>query len=298
MRTTFSDLIKDKGPILADGAMGTMLFSMGLESGGSPELWNLERPDQVRQVHRGYIEAGSQIILTNSFGGNRERLALHYLANRVHEINLAAAKLARLEADVAPHPVAVAGSIGPTGGFLEPLGDLSFDRLREAFREQASALAEGGVDVFWIETMYDLEEVRGAVEACRMADPDLAIVATMTFDTAGRTMMGVAPEHAAEALQELGVIALGGNCGNGPGEIEGALHAMQGANPKVGVIAKSNAGIPHLADGLPVYDASPEQMAAHARRAQELGARIIGACCGSTPAHIRAMAKVLFEDGR
>jgi 5-methyltetrahydrofolate--homocysteine methyltransferase len=204
--------------------------------------------------------------------------------------------LARLEANAAPHPVAVAGSLGPTGGILAPLGDLTIESARAAFLEQASALAEGGVDAFWIETMYDLEEVKAAVEACLAADPDLPVVATMTFDTAGRTMMGVAPDHAVAALQEMGVYALGGNCGNGPEEIEGVLESMRHAEPQVLVTAKSNAGVPHLVGGVPIYDATPEHMAAHAQRAKAAGARIIGACCGSTPDHIRAMADALQEE--
>jgi len=293
MRTSLPDLLVNGRPILADGAIGTMLFSLGLEQGRAPELWNLEHPDRVRSVHRGYIEAGSQIILTNSFGGNREILALHDLSDRAHELNLAAARLARLEADASPRAVVVGGSMGPTGGMMVPLGELTFEAARAAFLEQAAALAEGGVDAFWIETMYDLEEVRAAVEACRTIAPDLPIVATMTFDTAGRTMMGVAPDSALAALHEMGVFALGGNCGNGPAEIEGALQSMQATGQEVLIIAKSNAGMPHLIDGVPVYDATPEDMALHALRAKELGAQIIGACCGSTPDHIRAMAEAL-----
>lgn len=295
MRTSLPDLLSNGRPVLADGAMGTMLFSMGLELGGSPELWNLERPEQIRAVHRGYIEAGAQIILTNSFGANRERLGLHGLTDRIHEINLAAARLARQEADAASTAVSVAGSIGPTGGILAPLGELTREAAQTAFQEQTSALAEGGVDVFWIETMYDLEEVRIAAEACQQADSELPIVATMTFDSAGRTMMGVTPEQAAAALQELGVFALGGNCGNGPEEIEAAIESMGPQDGGVRVIAKSNAGVPHLVKGVPVYDSTPEHMAAHALRAHQLGAQIIGACCGSSPDHIRAMAEALAE---
>lgn len=293
MRAKLPDLLANGRPILADGAMGTMLFSMGLEQGGSPESWNLEHPDRVRSVHRGYIEAGSQIIMTNSFGANRERLALHDLSARAREINLAAAHLARAEADAAPRLVVVAGDIGPTGSILAPLGELSFEDAKSAFLEQANALVEGGIDLFWIETMYDLEEARAAVEASRSAAPDLPIIATMTFDTAGHTMMGVSPERAVSALQELGVEALGGNCGNGPGEIEGVLRSMQAPEQDVRIASKSNAGIPHLVGGEAVYDATPDLMAEHAIQARNLGAQIIGACCGSTPEHIRAMAAAL-----
>lgn len=296
MRAGLPELLANGRPVLADGAMGTMLFSYGLALGDSPELWNVERPEQISGLHREYIEAGAQIILTNSFGGNRERLALHGLADRVRELNLAAARLAQQAADAAATPVVVAGSIGPTGGILAPLGELSFEAARAAFLEQARALAEGGVDVFWIETMYDLDEVRAAVEACREAAPELPIIATMTFDSAGHTMMGVSPQAAVQALQDLQVHALGGNCGNGPAEIEAALSAMRSADPHTVVIAKSNAGVPHLEAGVPVYDSTPEHMAAHALRARELGAGIIGGCCGSSPDHIRAMAAALAHD--
>lgn len=298
MRSSLPDLLANGQPVLADGAMGTVLFSLGLELGASPELWNVEWPDRVRDVHRNYIEAGSQIILTNSFGANRERMKLHDLSDRVRELNLTAAQLAGSEAKAADHAVAVAGSIGPTGGILVPHGELRYADARAVFLEQATALAQGGVDAFWIETMYDLQEVRAAVEACRQAAPDLPIVATMTFDSAGHTMMGVSPEAAVAALQELGVFGLGGNCGNGPAEIEGALHSMQSVEREVLIIAKSNAGVPQLIGGVPVYDSTPEHMAAHAIRAKQLGARIIGACCGSTPDHIRAMAEAIREDIR
>lgn len=293
MRASLPELLANAQPVLADGAMGTMLFSFGLALGDSPELWNLERPEQIRRLHREYIQAGAQIILTNSFGGNRERLALHRLEDRTQELNHAAAQLARQEADAAAQPVVVAGSIGPTGGMLAPLGELTSEVARTVFIEQAGALAEGGVDVFWIETMYDLGEVRIAVDACREAAPELPIVATMTFDSAGHTMMGVSPAAAVEALQELNVDALGGNCGNGLAEIEAALSSMRSAKPHTTVIAKSNAGVPHLQGGVPVYDATPEHMAAHALRAKELGVTIFGGCCGSSPEHIRAMAVAL-----
>lgn len=293
MRTSLAALLKTQAPILADGAMGTMLFQMGLAQGAAPEGWNLEHPDRVLEVHRQYIEAGSQILLTNTFGGNGLRLALHNLEERVVELNRKAAELACQAADAATVPVAVGGSMGPTGGFMQPLGELTFDQVVSVFKVQATGLAEGGVDVFWIETMYDLAEVEAAVAGCRQAAPDLPIVTTMTFDTAGKTMMGVAPAAAAVKLNELGAIALGGNCGNGTAEIEKALETMAGEELSVPLIAKSNAGIPHLEGGVPVYDASPDQMAQHARRALELGATIIGGCCGTTPEHIRQMAAAL-----
>jgi len=296
MKTDLETLLAAGQPIVADGGMGTMLFAAGLERGAAPELWNVERPDAVRAVHRGYVEAGAQIILANSFGGNRLRLATHGLQARAPELNAAAARLARAEADAAPRPVLVGGSIGPTGQLVEPLGALPFEEARAAFAEQARALAEGGVDVLWIETMSDLEEVRAAVEACREAAPGVPVVVTMTFDTRGRTMMGVTPQRAVEALQDLGVAALGANCGNGPDELAAAVIKMQGADPRVPLVAKANVGLPRVEEGVTVYDATPEVMAAYAQRVRAEGATIVGACCGSTPDHIRAIAQALQAD--
>lgn len=297
MKATLQDLLASGQPIIADGAMGTMLIALGLPRGAAPELWNVEQSERVRSVHRGYIEAGAQIILTNTFGGNRLRLMLHRLDARVAELNRAAAALARAEADAASHPVVVAGDIGPTGRLLQPYGDLSFEDAVAAFEEQARALAEGGVDMLWIETMSDLEEVRAAVEGARRAAPHLPLVTTMTFDTGGRTMFGVTPEKALETLGSFDVLALGGNCGNGPAEIEGVIEKMHAINSHVVLIAKANAGIPHLEGDAVVYDATPEVMGQYAVRVRDLGARIIGACCGSTPEHIRAIARALGRRG-
>lgn len=293
MHTSLGALLASGQPIVADGAMGTMLFSLGLQRGESPERWNIERPDAVRTVYRAYIEAGSQIILTNTFGGNRLRLAMHHLENRVTEINQAAAQAARLEADAAAHPVAVGGSIGPTGHMLAPMGTLEFDDAAGIFEEQARALIAGGVDVLWIETMSDLEEIRAAIEGARRVDPSFPLTATLTFDTKGRTMMGTTPEQALNTLSQWGVIALGANCGNGPDELETAVRRMREAGAALPLIAKANAGLPHMQGDTPVYDATPEVMAAYALRVADLGARIIGACCGSTPDHIRAISHAL-----
>lgn len=300
MKATLQDLLAAGGPILADGAMGTLLTAQGLPAGSPPPLWNVERPEAVRAVHRAYIEAGSQIILTNSFVASRVLLGRYGLGERAAELNEAAARLARAEADAADRPVVVAGSIGPTGEMLEPLGTLSFEDAKAAFAEQAGALAAGapatgGVDVFWIETMSDLEEVRAAVEGCRQAAPGLPLVTTMTFDTGGRTMMGVTPERALETMSGLGAMALGANCGNGPDEIEDVIRKMHAANPGATLVAKANAGRPRLENGVAVFDATPPVMAGYAARMRALGATIIGGCCGNTPDHIRAMARALRE---
>lgn len=293
MRTNLQDLLASGQPVVLDGAMGTMLFRAGLKNGESPELWNVEQAEKVAAVHRAYIEAGSQLILTNTFGCNRERLKLHRLEARAAEFNHAAARLARAVADAAPSPVLVAGSIGPTGSMMAPLGDLTFEAAVALFSEQARALAEGGVDVLWVETMSDLEEVRAAVQACHEAAPDLPVVATMTFDTHGRTMMGVKPEQAVKAITGLAVLAVGGNCGNGPDEIAGVIEKMHAAAPDAVLVAKANAGIPRLVDDVAVYDATPAHMAEYALQVRGLGATLIGGCCGSTPDHIRAMAQAL-----
>jgi methionine synthase I (cobalamin-dependent) len=292
-KTTFADLIVHDEIIPADGGMGTMLMAAGLQPGDSPELWNVEHTDEVRRIHRGYLAAGAQIILTNTFGGNQRRLMHRQLEKRAVELNQAAATLARTEADAVEKPVVVGGSIGPTGVLMAPLGDLTYDEAVAIFEEQAGALVEGGVDVLWVETMSDLQELRAAVEGCRKAAADFPIVATMTFDTHGHTSMGVAPKAAVEAFESMDLQAFGGNCGNGPEEIEGVIRSMHALAPEAVLIAKSNAGLPHMVDGQQVYDATPEVMAEHALRARDLGARIIGACCGSTPAHIQAMDQAL-----
>ncbi len=290
MNTNIHELLSLKGPVIADGAMGTMLFQLGLEQGASPELWNVDHPERIRQVHRQYIDAGSQIILTNTFGCNRKRLELHTLSDRVHELNKAAARMARSVANGAIQPILVAGDIGPSGSVLEPYGDLPYDEAVEIFAEQTRGLIGGNVDVIWIETMSDLEELRAAVEGVRRVSSDIPIVTTMTFDTNGRTMMGVTPEQAVEAILKFDVAAFGGNCGNGPDEIEAVIEKMHAAAPDAVLVAKANAGIPTLKNGVAVYDATPADMAEYAKKVRDLGARIVGACCGSTPDHIAAIA--------
>lgn len=285
-------LLADNDYLIADGGMGTMLMAAGLEQGDPPEMWNILHPDRIRAVHRGYIEAGSQIILTNSFGGTCFRLKLHKLQDRAFELNKAAAELARVEADAADHPVVVGGSLGPSGEIMEPVGALSFAEAVAGFAEQAAGLAAGGVDVLWIETMSDISEVRAAVEGCRQAT-DLPIVATMTFDTNGRTMMGVTPAQAYAELSAMNLTALGGNCGNGPAEIEGVIQAMYATDQEYPFVAKSNAGIPEYVHGHLHYNGTPDVMADYAIKVRNYGARIIGACCGSSPAHIAAMAEAL-----
>ncbi len=289
MISKLAQLLATSETVVLDGAMGTMLFAAGLVSGASPESWNESHPDRIRDIHRQYIQAGSQIILTNSFGGTRFRLKLHNLQGRVHELNRAAARIARLEANNAPHLVLVAGSMGPTGELLVPLGSMEFRSAREAFAEQARGLVAGGVDLLWIETMSDLEEVRAAVEGIRSVT-DLPVCATMSFDTNGRTMMGATPEEAVRTMSGWGLDAIGANCGNGTDELEGVIFTMHREAPEVTLIAKANAGLPQWRDNVLYYDATPASMAEYAQRVRALGASLIGGCCGNGPEHIRAIA--------
>jgi len=288
------ELLATKPVLLADGAMGTSLFAQGLATGDSPELWNLLHPERVRAVHRGFIEAGSDLILTNSFGANRCRLALHGAAERVAELNRAAAALARAEADRAGRTVLVAGSIGPTGEIFQPIGALAPEDGARAFAEQAQALAEGGCDLLWIETLSAAEELQAAVAGA--AGSGLPIVATMTFDTHGRTMMGLTPAAAMALRSGLATrpAAFGANCGIGPTQLVESVLALAGAAaPDELIVAKGNCGIPQYHEGQIHYDGTPAVMADYACLAHDAGARVIGGCCGTTPAHVQAMAEAL-----
>jgi len=282
--------------VIADGAMGTMLFSAGLQFGDPPEAWNVSEPNLVRRIHRGYLEAGSQIVMTNTFGCNRLRLALHGLDTRVAELNQTAAVLLRTEVDANGGEALVAGDIGPSGAIMAPTGTLEFDDAVDLFAEQAGALVAGGVDLIWIETMSDLTEIKAAIQGVRRVAPGIPLIATMTFDTRGRTMMGVTPEQAVIALDAWGADAVGGNCGNGPDEIVTVIERMRAVAPNVRLVAKSNAGMPVLVDMRAVYKCEPAEMARQALAMREAGATIIGGCCGSTPEHVRAIAALVTAD--
>jgi 5-methyltetrahydrofolate--homocysteine methyltransferase len=286
-------LLQDTGIILADGAMGTMLFAVGLKQGEQPHLWNLEYPDRVAAVHRQYLDAGSQLLLTNTFGANRFRMGSHDPTIPVVDVNRAGARVLLSEIEAAGGEALTAGDIGPSGKVMAPYGELSFEEAKAGFAEQAEALIKAGVDLIWIETMADLEEVRAAFEATREISKEIPIITTMTFDTQGHTMMGTTPEQAVHALTSLGAQAVGANCGKGPDEIVSVVKKMLDASPHTMLVAKANAGIPKMVESKTIYDADPPAMAAYARQAQMAGAQIIGACCGSTPAHIQAMAEAL-----
>lgn len=292
--TLLHEAEKNETPIMLDGAMGTMLMAAGLMFGDPPDQWNIlpDKKDKVRAVYRGYLDAGSAIILTNSFGGTSYRLKMHNLQDQVFEINKAAAALAREEAG----DRAVAGSMGPTGELFEPMGNMTYDGAVDAFAAQAEGLAAGGADVLWVETMSDLQEVRAAIEGAQRAAPHLPVAATMTFDTRGFTMMGVSPVQAISELTSLNIAAIGGNCGNGPDELEAVIFSMRRENRNIPLIAKSNAGMPVLIDGRASYNATPDVMRHHARRFRALGATLIGGCCGNTPTHIAAMRGALLDE--
>jgi 5-methyltetrahydrofolate--homocysteine methyltransferase len=279
--------------LLADGATGTNYFRMGLGAGEPPELWNTDHPERVQALHREFVDAGSDIILTNTFGANRHRLKLHHAEARAYELNERAAALAREVADAAPRPVVVAGSVGPTGELFEPLGALSERDAIETFIEQITGLHAGGADVAWIETMSAPDELRAAARAAIAVG--IPYAATGSFDTAGRTMMGLHPAEFADVFNGLdpAPIAIGANCGVGASDILVTLMAMVDANGAKYVISKGNCGVPHFHGTEIVYSGTPDLMAEYARLAAASGAAIVGGCCGTTPEHLAAMRDAL-----
>ena len=289
VRTTLDELLTERAVLLADGATGTNYFEMGLEAGEPPELWNVESPERVALLHRRFVDAGADIILTNTFGCNRHRLALHGNEHRVVELAKAAAAIASDVADAAPRPVVVAGSIGPTGELFTPLGALDHDTAVASFREQIEGLQEGGADVAWIETMSAPEEVRAAATAA--IDAGMPYVATCSFDTAGRTMMGLLPSALGGVFDGLAVppLAYGANCGVGAPDILVSLLQMTEHDASASAVCKGNCGVPRFEGTEIVYSGTPALMASYATLAVDAGARIIGGCCGTTPEHLAAM---------
>ncbi|MEO0327477.1 MAG: betaine--homocysteine S-methyltransferase [Pseudomonadota bacterium] len=285
-------LIEEKGVLLADGATGTNLFEMGLEAGGAPELWNDELPDNITNMHQNFVDSGSDIILTNSFGGTRHRLKLHKAEDRVHELNKKAAIIARNVADAAPKRVIVAGSVGPTGELLVPLGSLSYEDCVKAFCEQMEGLKDGGADVIWIETMSSPDEIKAAAEAASIVE--MPYVVTASFDTAGRTMMGLPPEEFPDVIdQDHKPVAVGANCGVGASDLLSSVLDMTAANPGAIVVAKANCGIPQFKGDTVEYSGNPDLMHEYTKLAIDAGARIVGGCCGTSYAHLRAMRQAI-----
>jgi len=281
---------------LADGATGTNYFLAGLGAGEPPEFWNIDRPGEVLDLHRRFIAAGAEIILSNSFGCNRQRLKLHKAEDRVYELAKRAAELARQTADAAARSVVVAGSVGPTGELFVPMGELTHDAAVESFTEQMRGLRDGGADVVWIETMSSGEELNAAAEASIRVG--LPYVVTCSFDTAGRTMMGILPDEldGIVAAQPVAPLAIGANCGVGAPDILVSLLAMQKATRTL--IVKGNCGIPHFQGTECVYSGTPQLMARYATLAMDAGARIVGGCCGTTPEHIAAMRAAIDSHAR
>jgi 5-methyltetrahydrofolate--homocysteine methyltransferase len=296
MRTTLSDLLASKHVLLADGATGTNYFKAGLLSGEPPEFWNVERPEEVTRLHQRFVDAGADIILTNTFGCNPHRLKLHGAQDRAYQLAKQAAQLARSVADRARRAIVVGGSVGPTGELFEPMGGLTKAAAFASFATQLQGLRDGGVDVAWIETMSASEEANAAAEAA--ISVGLPYVITYSFDTAGRTMMGLLPGAAAASLSGLAVppVAVGANCGVGAPDILVSLAEMRDA--PFPLVTKGNCGVPHFEGTDAVYSGTPQLMADYARLAIDAGARIIGGCCGTTPEHLAAMRASIDDHER
>jgi len=279
--------------LISDGAMGTMLQGKGLTDGGAPELWNVENPTAIEEVLEEYAAAGANLITTNTFGGTRGRLQMHGLEDRLFELNKAGAEIARKVAD--RHPGCfVMGDVGPSGELMEPMGTMTIDEAKDLFADQIKALVAGGVDAILIETMSDLQEVEAAVKAAKEIAPNLPIIVTFSFDTNLRTMMGVKPAVAVKTLAAEGVRIIGANCGRGVDEMRVIAKELTEARPEgVFIITQSNAGLPKLVGGDFIYDGTPEEMAKYAQDMKNLGVNVIGSCCGSSPAHTKAMSAAI-----
>ena len=291
MTDALTSLLRSRDWLLADGATGTTLFNMGLESGDAPEFWNETETDKVRALYRGAVVAGSDIFLTNTFGGNAARLKLHGAEARAGELSRMGAEIARDIADAAGRPVVVAGSMGPTGEIMAPMGPLTHEGAVEIFHQQAEGLKAGGADVLWVETISAPEELRAAAEAAALADMPWCV--TMSFDTAGRTMMGTTPPDMTRLIGKLShpPVAYGANCGVGASDL---IRTVMGfAASDTPLIAKGNAGIPKYVEGHIHYNGTPELMADYAVMARDAGATIIGGCCGTTAAHLEKMRAAL-----
>ncbi len=304
MSNRFLQLLSSRPFLMVDGATGTNLFAAGLMTGDAPEMWNFEHPERIEALHQSFVDAGADVFLTNSFGGTRYRLKLHNAQDRVREMNREAARIGRRIADRAMkekgRDIIVGGSIGPTGELYEPLGPLTIDDGADAFAEQARALAEGGVDVLWIETMSSKEEVTAAVKGAAVTG--LPIVTTCSFDTNGRTMMGLTPADFVAFVHELDPkpVAYGANCGVGAPDLAVTITQLKAAaQPGDVIVAKGNCGIPYYEEGHIRYNGTPELMAEYAKVVRDAGARIVGGCCGTSPDHLRAIRDSLdhYEPG-
>ena len=291
MSTDIRRILASGELIIGDGAFGTMLQVAGLPAGALPEQWNMERPEAVQAVYRAYAEAGAQYVTANTFGGNRPRLAEAGLADRAEELNRLGVQLAR---QAVGGGVWVGASIGPTGQLMEPYGTMTMAELEEIYATQIRIVAEAGADLILVETQHDIEEACAAVRAAK-AETDLPIFCGFAFNGQGRTMMGLRAGEAAQRIQQAGADVVGANCGDGPAAVAAALEQMRQAT-SLPLLAKSNAGIPQAGEGgEAVWDITPEQMGEHARAFVALGAKVIGGCCGTTPASIAAIKAALID---
>ncbi|MDE0985034.1 MAG: betaine--homocysteine S-methyltransferase [Yoonia sp.] len=293
MANSLTKLLETRDWLLADGATGTNLFNLGLEAGDAPEMWNIDKPENIRTLYKGAVDAGSDLFLTNTFGGNASRLKLHNAVDQVHELNRVGAAIGRDIADASGRTVIVAGSVGPTGDIMAPMGTLTHEIAVEMFHEQAEGLKAGGADVLWVETISAPEEFRAAAEAFALAD--MPWCGTMSFDTAGRTMMGLTSTDMAKMVGKLDhqPIGYGANCGVGASDLLRTILGIAEHSGDATLISKGNAGIPKYHDGHIHYDGTPALMGDYAVLARNCGARIIGGCCGTTPEHLVAMRAAL-----
>ncbi len=288
-----TQLLEHKDFLLADGATGTNLFDLGLEAGMAPDVWNLDLPQNITALHKSFLDAGSDILVTNSFGASSRRLKLHDMQDRVKEINARAAEIAAEASANVGRPIVIAGSVGPTGDLFAPLGELTYEQAVEVFIEQISGLKQGGADVAWIETMSAPEEIAAAAQAAITVG--LPYTVTVSFDTAGRSMMGLAPGEFGTTMgaSPTPPQAIGSNCGVGASDLLFALLDLTKSAGDIPVIAKANAGIPHIKGDSVVYSGTPDLMETYACLAMDVGARIIGGCCGNRPEHVARMRKAL-----
>lgn len=282
-----------KGVMLCDGAMGTLLYSRGIGFEHPFDELSLSKPEMVQKVHQDYIKAGAEIIETNTFGGNRFRLGSHGLQGKLKEINFKGAKIARETREIEGELVFVAGSIGPLGKPLAPIGKVTLKQAQEAFQEQAEALLEGGVDLFIIETFSDLNEIKEAIRGVRNVSR-LPIIAQMTFSEEGLTLTGHTPDEITKELEKMNVEVIGVNCSVGPQRVLDVVYQMRRVT-SLKLSAQPNAGFPRFVDGRFIYLSSPEYFAEYTKKFLRAGVGIVGGCCGTTPRHIQAMAKVLKE---
>jgi 5-methyltetrahydrofolate--homocysteine methyltransferase len=283
--------------LVIDGAMGTMLQENGLEPGECPELWNISHPEIVRKIHTAYLEAGADIILTNTFGANGVKLMKMKQQHQLKEINKQAVNLAREAVDSYkknnPVPVFVAGSVGPTGEIMEPLGPLKNSEAYQGYQDQIKEMVSAGVDMIILETFYDLAEIKTALKAVK-ENSDLPVFASMSFDESLKTIYGITPEKAVEELFEEEADGVGANCGSGPELLYQVLTRMR-IITDAPLLVEPNAGIPYLENNKVVYPASPQEMAKYAEKFVQLKVNIIGGCCGTTPEHIKAIAQKIKQ---